>query len=397
MMAEIAVGRYGRQSAVRSIVRIAREEGGSKHWRFFPWLGISMNLLALTFYAVVACWSLAYMFKIGAILGAEDVGAATKSTFDNLLGNPWELMFWYSLLMFFTTFIVAKGIRKGIERAARWMLPALFLMLVIQVIFAMIWGDFGRAVAYLFTPEFSKINSKVVLIALGQAFFSVGVGGVGTATFAAYLPKKISIPKYALATVGADVIVSLLAGLAIFPFVFKFGLPVGSGQGLIFTTMPIAFSQVPGGLYLGFSFFLLLTFAALSSTIAVLEPFVSWGEENKGWKRPWISFAVGGGTWFVGIAAVLSYNVWQDVTPLDMFSLFEGKTFSGIAEYLVTTITYPIGVLLWAIFAGWMMARKSTVEALNIGDGIGYTIWRFLLRYLVPISIIWLFIDSLRS
>ncbi len=225
MMAEIAVGRYGRQSAVRSIARIAREEGGSKYWRFFPWLSISMNLLALTFYAVVACLSLAYVFKIANVLRGGDVAAATNATYDQLVGNPWELMGWYSLLMFLTMLIVARGIRKGIERAANWMLPALFVMLVIQVIFAMIWGDFRQGLAFLFVPDFSKITPDVALKALGQAFFSVGVGGVGTATFAAYLPKKISIPKYALATGAADVLVSLLAGLAIFPFVFKFNLP----------------------------------------------------------------------------------------------------------------------------------------------------------------------------
>jgi NSS family neurotransmitter:Na+ symporter len=256
-------------------------------------------------------------------------------------------------------------------------------------------ADFMAGVEFLFTPDFSKLTVPVVLMALGQALFSIAVGVGAMITYGAYLPDNISLP-WAGAVIGiADTAVAILAGLAIFPLVLGYGLDPAEGPGLIFVTLPVAFGQMPGGSIVGSAFFILLTFAALTSSIGMLEPVVCWLEEHRGFKRPVMAALAGLSAWFVGLAVVLSFNLWGDFRPLGMFEFFSKKNIFEMIDFFVANIFLPLNALLIAVFAGWIMSRKSTMEELNLPDGPRFKYWHFTLKYIAPVAFAIIFYQSL--
>jgi NSS family neurotransmitter:Na+ symporter len=271
----------------------------------------------------------------------------------------------------------------------------LFVILLLMVGYAMVAADFKAGLDFMFTPDFSKLTVAVVLMALGQALFSVAVGVGAMITYGAYLPKNISLP-WAAAVIGiVDTLVAILAGLAIFPLVLGYGLDPGEGPGLIFVTLPVAFGQMPFGSIVGSAFFILLTFAALTSSIGMLEPAVSWLEEQRGFKRPVMAVLAGLSAWLVGLTIVFSFNIWSDVRPLGMFSFFAKKTIFDLMDFFVANIMLPLNALLIAVFAGWIMSRNSTLEELGFPDGFRYAFWRFILRYIAPVAFGVIFFTSL--
>jgi NSS family neurotransmitter:Na+ symporter len=393
--AELAIGRRGHESPVVTMSNLAREEGRSQGWQAIGWISILIPMLGLTYYSVVAGWAIDYVFQAAAGSFNGFGGAESSAFFGELLASPWRMIFWHSMFIALTIFVVARGVRKGLERSVKIMMPALFVILVLMVVYAMFAADFRAGVEFLFTPDFSKLTVPVVLMALGQALFSVAVGVGAMITYGAYLPKNISLP-WAGAVIGIiDTMVAILAGLAIFPLVLGYGLDPGEGPGLIFVTLPVAFGQMPGGVIVGCMFFILLTFAALSSSIGMLEPAVSWLEEQRGFKRPVMALLAGLLSWLVGLSIVLSFNIWAGVRPLGMFDFFAEKTIFDVMDFFVANIMLPLNALLIAVFAGWMMSRKSTMEELAFPEGPRYEYWRFILRYVAPVAFGMIFFSSL--
>ncbi|MEE8496654.1 MAG: sodium-dependent transporter [Xanthomonadales bacterium] len=393
--AELAMGRRGQQSAVVTMSKLAREANCSQGWQVIGWLSILIPMMGLTYYSVVAGWALDYVFQsaIGSFRGFD--GNGSSAFFAELLASPWRMIFWHSVFIGLTVFVVARGVRKGLERSVKIMMPALFVILLLMVAYAIFAADFMAGVRFLFTPDFSKITVSVVLMALGQALFSVAVGVGAMITYGAYLPKNISLP-WAAAVIGiVDTLVAILAGLAIFPLVLGYGLDPGEGPGLIFVTLPVAFGQMPAGTLVGSAFFVLLTFAALTSSIGMLEPAVSWLEEHRGFNRPVMALLAGLAAWLVGLAIALSFNLWGDFRPLGVFSFFAEKTLFDVMDFLVANIMLPINALLIAVFAGWMMSRNATLEELALPDGLRYVFWRFILRYIAPLAFGVIFFTSL--
>jgi NSS family neurotransmitter:Na+ symporter len=394
--AELAMGRRGKQSPVLTMSNLAREENRSQGWQVIGWLSILIPMLGLTYYSVVASWAIDYVFQAGAGAFRGFDGNDSSAFFGKLLASPWRMIFWHSVYIGLTVFVVARGVRKGLERSVKIMMPALFVILLLMVGYAMFAADFKAGVAFLFTPDFSKITVPVVLMALGQALFSIAVGVGAMITYGAYLPKNISLP-WAAAIIGiVDTLVAILAGLAIFPLVLGYGLDPGEGPGLIFVTLPVAFGQMPAGTLVGCAFFVLLTFAALSSSIGMLEPAVSWLEEQRGFKRPRLALLAGFAAWLVGLAIALSFNLWGDFRPLGMFSFFADKTIFDVMDFFVANIFLPINALLIAVFAGWMMSRKSTLDELDFPDGPRYAYWRFIVRYVAPVAFGLIFFSTLK-
>jgi NSS family neurotransmitter:Na+ symporter len=245
-------------------------------------------------------------------------------------------------------------------------------------------GDFAAAISFLFKPDFSKINMSVVLGALGQAFFSVGIGMGFMLTFGAYLPKKISIGKSALAIVVGDTVVAIVAGLAIFPFVFGFGLNPSSGEGLVFETLPVALGNMPGAYFLALGFFLLLSVAALTSQLATLEPIIAAVSERTTMGRKLSTVVVSLATFVFGMGTVLSFNHWSEIT------LF-GETFFGLTDKVVTQITMPLGALLVTIFVAWFSRKSNAVDGESEHQR-WFSSWYFLVRYVCPIAVATIFI-----
>ncbi len=388
MMAEIMLGRRGRRSPINTMYVLAEEENLNRSWSYLGWLGVVAGFLILSFYSVVAGWTLDYIFRAGSGAFTNVADTAIVSIFDGLLASPERLMVTHSLFMALTVIIVSMGVQSGLERAVKFLMPALFILLVIMVGYAMATPGFKEGFAYLFEPDFSKLTGEGMLAAMGQAFFSLSLGMGAIMTYGSYLPSNASIARTTFSIAVADTCVAILAGIAIFPLVFSYGLQPNSGPGLIFVTLPIAFGQMPYGQIVGTGFFVLLLFAAWTSSISLLEPAVAWLVENRDMSRPRAAGLAGLIAWILGIGSVLSFNDWQDIRLFD-------KTYFDIMDYLTSNIMLPLGGLLLAIFASWQMPRSSSVDELKIGHGLGYQTWRFLVRYLAPLGVLTIFLNAI--
>ena len=272
-------------------------------------------------------------------------------------------------------------------------MPALGAILVFLVGYCLVTADFVGALTFLFKPDFSQIGTSAVLMALGQALFSLSVGVGVLITYCAYLPQEFSLTRSASIICVGDTMVALLAGLAIFPIVFQYGLSPGEGPGLIFVTLPVAFGQMPGGLIIATLFFLLLFFAAYTTGIGMLEPLVSWLEEQRGIKRVPITYLCGFVAWILGIVSVLSFSVLGDVFPLDSLALMKGKTFFDVIDFVVANVLLPVNALLIALFAGWSLDRLTAGRELGTSSGPWFAYWRLALRVLVPVALLAIMVD----
>lgn len=383
MMAEILAGRRGRQSPINTLRSLAREAGRSSTWQWVGWCGIVAGFMIMSFYSVVAGWACAYVFKAASGVFGATPKEAIPALFDTLLASPWSLLFWHTVFTALTVVVVARGVRSGLEQGVRWMMPALFLLLVVLVGYAMSTGAFMQGARFLFEPDFSQLTAEGVLKAMGHSFFTLSLGMGAIMVYGSYLPQNASIGASTLTIAAADTAAALLAGLAIFPIVFANGLEPAGGPGLVFQTLPIAFGAMPGGSLFATLFFVLLVFAAWTSAISIIEPAVAYLVENRGLRRPIAAAAVGAGSWLLGIGALLSFNLAGN------FKLF-GKTFFDLIDFVASNILLPLGGLAVAIFVGWMMRREDVADELAIGQGARFRLWYVVLRYGSPVFVLFL-------
>lgn len=249
-------------------------------------------------------------------------------------------------------------------------------------------GDFSSALKFMLEPDFSKVTFQTLMVAIGQAFFSIGIGMATLVTFGSYLPKSFSIPGSALTIAFADTGVAIIAGLAIFPLVFGFGLEPSSGAGLIFQTLPIAFGQMPGGQFFGAIFFVLLIAAALSSCIGCGEAVVSWVDEH--WKinrHKGILYAAVA-SWLVGLLSIASLGEWANYYPLDFIPAFEGKTIFDALDFMAANILLLVGGFLTSVFFDWFAPKRLKLDEMGVEDGTLFAFWRFMLRFVIPLVLL---------
>lgn len=388
MMAEIMVGRRGRQSPINTMQSLAEDEGLNPNWRYLGWMGVIAGFMILSFYSVVAGWTIDYIFRAGSGGFASASDNEIAGLFEGLLANPERLLVLHTIFMALTVIVVSMGVKSGLERAVKFMMPALFILLLIMVGYAISTPGFSQGLSYMFYPDFSKLSAAGVLAAMGQAFFSLSLGMGAIMVYGSYLPDNASITKTTISIAAADTSVSILAGMAIFPLVFSYGLEPDKGPGLIFITLPIAFGKMPYGEFFGAVFFILLLFAAWTSSISLLEPAVAWLVENRGMTRPRASALTGLAAWVMGIGSVLSFNHWAD------YKLFN-KTYFDMMDYLTSNIMLPLGGLLLAVFAAWLMKQNSSVEELDMGDGFAYKCWYFAVRYIAPVGVLIIFLQAI--
>jgi neurotransmitter:Na+ symporter, NSS family len=397
LAAELMIGRRGGRSMVGTLEELSKKDGISRHWKIFGWVAMIGVFLILSFYCVIAGMTLDY--TITSLFGELNNLNATSAVnyYNDMLASPLRLMLSQLVFVAATGWIVAKGVQEGLEKSTSWMTPALFIILIALVIYAMFAGDFSKGVHFLFNPDFSKITPKVALAAFGQAFFSLGIGVGVILTYGAYMPQGSSILKSAIIISLSDGLAAILAGLAIFPIVFKYGLSATEGPGLIFMTLPIAFGQMPGGGFIGALFFILLFFAALTSSISLLEAIISHLEEV--WKigRMKITIITSVLLWIVGLASVFSFNIWADFTPLNWIKPLEGKTIFGLIDYFGSNLLMPIGGILMAVISGWLISTEVSKEELRLNDKRLFMAWHFLTRFVAPAAVLLIFISNLVS
>ena len=395
MMAEIMLGRRGRQSPINTMETLAIEAGHNPHWKWLGWLGVVAGFLILSYYSVIAGWAVAYVFRTASGVFTLATADGVNSIFSDLISSPEILLFWHTLFMVMTMLVVARGVKGGLEKAVKFLMPSLFILLVILLGYAMNTDNFVEGLEFLFNPDFSKISANGVLIAMGHAFFTMSLGMGAIMVYGSYLPADTSIAKTTFMIAAADTLVALMAGMVIFPIVFANGLEPGAGPGLIFQTLPLAFGHMPGGVFFGTLFFILLSFAAWSSSISLIEPAVAWLVENKGMTRLTASMLMGIACWLAGLLTVFSFNIWSDVTPLSMFDTFQKYTLFDLLDYLTANIMLPLGGLFIAIFSVWIMHCEASRDELEMGEGFGYQLWRFLVRYIAPVAVIIVFLRAI--
>ena len=377
LLAEVLIGRRGRMSPINSLQAVADEAGASRAWTGLGWIGIAAGIVILSFYSVVAGWTLHYSWLYLSQLFGGAAISDPGATFNALLASPIELTAWHGAFMLLTVAVVAMGVEQGLERAVKLLMPALFVLLLVLVGYGATTGNLGAAAGFLFRPDFSQVDGSVFLRAMGQAFFSLSLGMCAMMAYGAYLPRGISIPTVGVTVAFADTCVALLAGLAIFPIVIAFGIdPQGGGPGLIFTSLPLAFNVMPFGIAYGMLFFGLLAVAAWTSSISLLEPATAYLVEKTGLGRKGSALCVAGTCWLLGLASVLSLNVWSDVNIM-------GRTIMDFFEFVANDLLLPMGGLLIALFAGWVIDRKVSREELGLSRA-AHLAWLWLVRVVSP-------------
>lgn len=386
MMSEILLGRAGRQSPINSMIELTARSKAHPAWQSVGWLGAASGFVILSFYGVIAGWAMYYVITTAAgTFAGADADLAT-STFDGFTGSAIQVVFWQTLFMMLTTFIVARGVGEGLETTVKYLMPMLFILLVVLMAYAAITtGHFLQALDFLFSFNVEKLSWNGVLMAVGQAFFTLSLGMGAIMAYGSYMPKDASIPGTATTIALLDTSVALMSGLVIFPLVFANGLEVSQGPGLMFVTLPLAFGQMAGGQIFGTIFFVLVTFAAITSSISLVEPAVAWLVERANLNRIAAAVSVGGLAWLIGLGSALSFNLWDEVTLLGDLTIF------STMDFVANNIMLPLGGMLIALFAGWFIDQQiSRQELSHLGAAFG--IWRFLARFIAPAAVFVVFI-----
>ncbi|HVL78083.1 MAG TPA: sodium-dependent transporter [Sphingomicrobium sp.] len=401
LLSETIIGRHGQRNAVSSTVFLAHQSNASGGWAALAWFGMLASFMVLTFYSVVAGWVLYFIGAtaadwFGALFsGRPFAGAFADGTVEEiqalmptLFGDPLRLLAMHFIFASLTIFVVARGVNQGIEKAATWLMPAFFILLVIITLYSVFTGDLAAAVSFLFTPDFSRVLEPGVLnSALGQAFFSLSLGSAILVTYGAYASRETNLSHTSGIIAAADTSVAIIAGLAIFPIVFAVGLDPAAGPTLMFQTLPSAFHTMPAGSLVALLFFVLAFFAALTSSVSLLEVVVAWVSERFGVRRPLAAMLIGTGFFTIGLFSIFAFNIWEHHRPLSFVPGFENANWFDVFDGVTGRILLPLSGLITAIFIGWVADRRLVDSETGLSPSGLLPVWRFLVAWLCPIAV----------
>ncbi|PCI32078.1 MAG: sodium-dependent transporter [Elusimicrobia bacterium] len=385
MICEFAIGRSTHSSPVKAFGELS---GGSKGWIGAGILSVAAAFVLLSFYSVVAGWAMHYVYLsvtgFGGATGAEAIGGIFGEVFSSTKGN----LFWHFAFIAMTTGIVLGGVQAGIERASRILMPTLFIMLFILLAKAVTMPGFGKAVTFVFYPDLSKLSSAGILEALGHSFFTLSLGMGSMMTYGSYLKDDFDIVRSSFVISVLDTAVALLACLIMYPIIFSFGMDPQAGPGLVFKSMPIVFAQMPFGMPLATLFFVLLTFAALSSAISLLEPVTAYMIDNRGWSRVKATLIPAAAIFLFGVPSALSGDI------LSGYHLVGEKTFFDTMDFLVSNIMMPLAGLFIAVFVGYRMDIEIVKKEFASGKPLNklFSVWFFMVKYVCPVAVTAVFI-----
>lgn len=391
-MAELLIGRKTQTSPSGAF----RELGGKPYWSWVGKMTILTGFIVSSFYSAVAGWVLGYLVE--AIMGRVTSFEATHQAaahYDSLMENPWWGVSFHFLFLFLCVGVLYMGVRNGIERWNKVLMPLLFITLIALAVKGLTMSGAGDGLAFLLTPNWSLLTPTAILIALGQSFFTLSLGQGTMVTYGSYFSPKENLITSCIPVILMDTVVSILAAIAVFTIVFSVGIEPDQGPGLIFHTLPLVFSQIPGGYLIAILFFMLVVIAALTSEISAMEPTIAWLIDEKGWQRHRAVIACGIGAFLLGVPSALSFSLLRD------FTLF-GATFLGFVDFLCSSILIPIGGFFAVILAGWVWGYKNSINQLKQGAEetfkrcpwlSGY-FW-FCLRYSAPVLMIFVFLSVL--
>jgi NSS family neurotransmitter:Na+ symporter len=381
MISEIILGRRAGNSPINAMRLVALDSNRSSSWQIVGWSGIFAGILILSFYSVIAGICINYIF-ISAISSGS---ISSPEQFTDVVSSPANLIFWHSLFMILTALIVSAGIKDGIGKMVKILMPLLGFLMIFMVVYSIINGDFSKAMSFLFAPDFSNVTSDTLLQAMGQAFFSLSLGMGSIMAYGAYMPKDQKVVSTSFTVASLDTLIAVLAGLAIFPIIFAFNLEPNSGPGLVFVSMLSAFNQMQFGQFIGPLFFILLSVAALSSSISLLEPGVAYLSEENILSRKRSAEIISFFVWILGIGSALSFNIWSD------FNLIGDKNFLDSMDFIANQILLPLGGMLIAIFVGWFMKESLIKDELGSINKFLYLLWRFFVKFIAPVCVGYIF------
>ena len=389
MISEVMLGRKGRASPINTMRKLTQAAGASSRWTFLGWMGVLAGILILSYYAVIAGWALNYIWLTAS--GTFDSASAqvATTTFDQLQQDPLAMLGWHGVFMLITIWIVARGVSRGLESAIKWFMPLLFVLLLVLLGYSMSSGGFAQGWAFMFDFNWSVVGPETWLIAMGQAFFTLSLGMGTMMVYGSYVPEDSHIGSTVLTIVALDTFVAVAAGLAIFPLVFVNGLEVGQGPGLMFVTLPLAFGQLPMGALFGTVFFVLVSFAAITSAISLTEPAIAYVVEEYNAKRSRVAISLGVFCWLLGLGTVFSFNIWADVKPLFGLNFFE------LVDQLSQNIMLPLGGLLIALFTVWALPQIIVREQLEVSSDRVMLCWRVIGGVIAPLGVAAVFVYTL--
>ncbi len=390
MVSEVMLGREGRHSPINTMRTLIERGKHNPGWVLIGWMGVLAGFLILSYYAVIAGWAMNYVVltAAGTFESVSAQGAGT--TFDEFLASPWQLITWQTLFMALTIWIVGKGVSQGLENAIRWFMPLLFGLLLVLLGYSVNSGGFQQGLEFMFKVDVEAFtNPQIWLIAMGQSFFTLSLGMGAMMAYGAYVPEDAGIGGTVVTIATLDTLVAVAAGLAIFPIVFANGLDAAQGPGLMFVTIPLAFGQFPLGAVFGTLFFILVTFAALTSAISLTEPVLAYLVEEYNAKRKRVAISVGVLCWILGLGTVFSFNVWAD------FTVVGGLTIFDFIDYVSQNIMLPLGGLLIAVFAIWQLPKSIMQKQLGLQSGFGTLVWKLVAGILAPLGVLAVFINIL--
>lgn len=376
MIAEVMLGKKARENPINAMLKHSRTVDSGRFWSFIGIMGVAAGIMILMYYSVVAGWALEYVFQSATSAYIDKPTAEVAAVFGQLYEDEQRQLLWHSVFVGAAGIIVAAGVTRGIGVAVDILMPILFLLLLGLLYYAYQNGDFAAGLNFLFNPDFSKLSGKAMIVAMGHAFFTLSLGMGTVMVYGSYMPANASIAKSVLAVSFLDTFIALVAGMTIFPIVFASGLTPGSGPGLLFETLPTAFSTMQHGAIVGTGFFVLVTIAALSSGISLIEPGIAWLERN-GVKRVIASSALVLVCWLGGVACIYSGDVFDAL------------------DFVTSNIMLPLGGLAIAIFVGWKYGYTRTRKEMpNMNSGL-FNLLFIVLRFVAPIGVTIVFINGI--
>ncbi|MAW45237.1 MAG: sodium-dependent transporter [Pseudomonadales bacterium] len=389
MVSEVLLGRQGRSSPIHTMRKLAKASGRSQRWSVLGWMGVLAGFLILSYYAVIAGWAVNYVWLSGSGAFEGASAQAVGQSFDDFLASPFELIAYQTAFMILTIWIVGRGVTQGLEAAIRWFMPLLFLLLIALLVYSFNSGGFDQGFAFMFDMKWDAVTADSWLIAMGQAFFTLSLGMGTMMAYGAYVPDDANLGTTVVTIAALDTLIAVAAGLAIFPIVFANGLEVAQGPGLTFVTLPLAFGQMPFGSIFGALFFLLLSFAAITSAISLTEPALSFLVEEYNAKRQRVAISLGVICWALGLGTVFSFNVWSDVTFVG------GLTFFDSVDYFSQNILLPLGGMLITFFAIWLLPRGMVEQQLGIENPILGWAWKVVAGIVAPLGVLAVFLSTI--
>ncbi len=387
LVAEFIIGRQSRRNPAEAAGEVAASFGWSRRWNAIGVLGTAATFFIMSYYTVIAGWVLAFAWKsISGELAALP-RSALEVHFHEFLSSPLRVGAWHLAFVVLVGSISARGVNRGIEIANKIRAPGLLILLIILVAYALVTGDVTRGLGFAFAPDFGRLSPNVVLAAVGQAFFATGVGMGMMLAYGSYVPRGASLIRAALVISGSIVLVSLLATLMIFPLVYRYGLNPAQGAELVFNVLPIAFQEMPGGRIVGILFFLLLVLAALTPSLAGLEPMVAWLAQRRGLTRSRAAFVAAASVWVLGVGSVLSFNAWARWHPFVGIARLQNMTVFDVLDFVSSNLMLPVGALLTCTLIGWRLPRSLVDTGLPEETAGARRLVVFLLRYVCPLGI----------